>query len=136
MPDPIKQFDEWYGSPDGKERWIGQSESVYGFLARAFLAGYASRDREPREPARPAPSFDIRTADKVAFLAAPPVPRQDGPVPVPRPYPGHPGYGEGAQDASTRLPERAIDDTNPGVSHTGTVWAPTREFTESFDRLD
>lgn len=49
MPDPIEQFKSWYSGPDGKARWIAESESVEGFLARAFAAGAAWQACQPAE---------------------------------------------------------------------------------------
>lgn len=47
MTDPIEQFREWYSGPDGKARWISEAESVEGFLARAFQAGWVTRSQQP-----------------------------------------------------------------------------------------
>lgn len=53
--DILGQFAQWYEGPEGTDRWIKECESVKGFLARAFVAGYALRDAEKADVPPPLP---------------------------------------------------------------------------------
>lgn len=125
--DLIEEFQEWYRGPDGKARWIATAESVEAFLARAFMAGQASRDRVQEPYADQGRPFVRDGVYDPQRLPAPPplnwrsLPRDGGPPPARTAFiPVHPvrnlsdytitsspaanraGF-EGAQDPAMRL---------------------------------
>jgi hypothetical protein len=104
---------------------------------------------------KPAEPASMPWPNQKRFLPAEPAVTSDWPAPH-----WTPNRFQGAQDPSMRLqtapevpevPEvkpgdvieagetrrlPAIDDTNPGFLHTGTVWAPDGAIDDSFERLD
>ena len=87
--EPLEQFQDWWLRFDAT-RPKHPADSAYALARAGFYAGYASRPRPPIEPSRDALE-NTRYVPQRQRLA-------DAPVPVPRPYPGHPGYGDGSAD--------------------------------------
>lgn len=102
--EPQDEFEAWW--PVGRKRWIDESASVYNFVRWAFCAGWQQRDDQLRKAAL-SPDSDGQTR-AMRFLPSPAT-RQvysDRGVPVPKPYPGTPGYGEKTDEERGKLAKK------------------------------